>query len=88
MSAAVAWVRRRTILDWVFLGMGLAVFGYVGWDGALWDARFQLGLHLIAIGAIARLTNARRRLLNAIAMRRATNLSERARKKAMRSIAS
>jgi hypothetical protein len=52
MSGAVAWVRRRTILDWVFLGMGLAVFGYVGWDGALWDARFQLMLHLIAIGAI------------------------------------
>ena len=52
MSGAVAWVRRRTILDWVFLGMGVAVFGYVGWDGALWDARFQLFLHLIAIGAI------------------------------------
>jgi tetratricopeptide (TPR) repeat protein/O-antigen ligase len=53
MSAAVAWVRRRTLVEWVCLGAGLAVFGYVGWDGALWDARFQLGLHLIAIGAIA-----------------------------------
>ena len=53
MSAAVAWVRDRSAVEWVCLGAGLAVFGYVGWDGALWDARFQLVLHLIAIGAIA-----------------------------------
>jgi tetratricopeptide (TPR) repeat protein/O-antigen ligase len=53
MSAVVAWVRGRTLLEWVCIGAGLAVFGYVGWDGALWDARFQLLLHLIAIGAIA-----------------------------------
>ena len=53
MSGAVAWVRGRSAVEWVCLGAGLAVFGYVGWDGALWDARFQLGLHLIAIGAIA-----------------------------------
>ena len=53
MSAAVAWARRRTLVEWLCLGAGLAVFGYVGWDGALWDARFQLALHLIAIGAIA-----------------------------------
>ena len=53
MSGAVAWVRDRSLVEWVCLGAGLAVFGYVGWDGALWDARFQLLLHLIAIGAIA-----------------------------------
>jgi O-antigen ligase/tetratricopeptide (TPR) repeat protein len=53
MTAAVAWARRRTLVEWAGLAAGLAVFGYVGWDGALWDARFQLLLHLIAIGAIA-----------------------------------
>ncbi len=53
MSATLAWARRRTLVEWLCLGAGLAVFGYVGWDGALWDARFQLALHLIAIGAIA-----------------------------------
>ena len=53
MSAAISWVRHRTVLEWVCLVAGLAVFGYVGWDGALWDARFQLLLHLLAIGAIA-----------------------------------
>ena len=53
MSATLGWVRRRTLVEWLCLGAGLAVFGYVGWDGALWDARFQLALHLIAIGAIA-----------------------------------
>src|SRR5262245_1987715 len=53
MTTAVAWVRRRSLLEWLGLAAGLAVFGYVGWDGALWDARFQLVLHLIAIGAIA-----------------------------------
>lgn len=34
------------------LAGGVAVFANVGWDGALWDARFQLILHLIAIGAV------------------------------------
>lgn len=34
------------------LGAGLAVFGYVAWDGALWDPRFGLLLHLIAISAL------------------------------------
>ncbi|MEA2651879.1 MAG: hypothetical protein QOI85_1600, partial [Chloroflexota bacterium] len=47
-----AWARARTPTDWLALGAALAVFGYVGWDSALWDARFQLILHLIAIGAI------------------------------------
>src|SRR6187455_2337117 len=53
MNRAVAWVRGRSLVEWVCLGAGLAVFGYVGWDGALWDARYQLALHLIAIGTIA-----------------------------------
>ena len=53
MTEALAWARRRTLAEWLGLAAGLAVFGYVGWDGALWDARYQLLLHLIAIGAIA-----------------------------------
>ena len=34
------------------LAGAVAVFAYLAWDGALWDARAQLGLHLVAIGAI------------------------------------
>lgn len=52
MTTAWAWVRGRTLVEWLGLALGLAVFGYVGWDGALWDARYQLLLHLIAIAAI------------------------------------
>jgi O-antigen ligase len=52
MSGALDWARRRTLVEWLCLAAGLAVFGYVGWDGALWDARYQLLLHLLAIGAI------------------------------------
>jgi tetratricopeptide (TPR) repeat protein len=43
-------VSRRTV-ELLALGAGLATFSYVGWDGALWDARFQFGLHLVALGA-------------------------------------
>lgn len=43
----------RLAMDWLALGAAVAVFGYVGWDSALWDARFQLLLHLLALGAIA-----------------------------------
>lgn len=49
---ARSWARRRTPVEWAALGAGVATFAYVGWDGALWDARFQLLLHLLAIGAI------------------------------------
>ena len=52
IAGARAWARRRTEVEWVALAAGLAVFGYLAWDGALWDARAQLGLHLVAIGAI------------------------------------
>jgi O-antigen ligase len=31
------------------VGIGLAVLFYVGWDGALWDPRYQLGLHLAGV---------------------------------------
>jgi tetratricopeptide (TPR) repeat protein len=48
----VGWARARTPAEWLALGAAIAVFGYVGWDSALWDARFQLLLHLVAIGAI------------------------------------
>jgi tetratricopeptide (TPR) repeat protein len=44
--------RPRTHAEWVAIAAGLAVFGFVGWDAALWDARSQLLLHLIAIGAV------------------------------------
>ena len=52
MTRAAAWARARTPAEWLCLGAALAVFGYLGWDGALWDARYQLLLHLLAIGAI------------------------------------
>jgi tetratricopeptide (TPR) repeat protein len=53
VTPVVAWLRRRTEAEWVALAAGAATFGYVGWDGALWDPRFQLLLHLMAVGAIA-----------------------------------
>jgi O-antigen ligase len=34
------------------IGAGLAVWTYLGWDGALWDPRLQVGLHLLAAAAI------------------------------------
>lgn len=34
------------------VAVGLAVMGYLGWDGALWDARYQLALHLAAVAAL------------------------------------
>lgn len=46
------WARARTIPEWAILAAAVAVFGYVGWDSALWDARLQLLLHLVAVGAI------------------------------------
>ena len=47
-----ALTRPRTLAEWLAIGAGLAVFGYVGWDSGLWDPRQQLLLHLIAIAAI------------------------------------
>ncbi len=49
-------VGRVSAMEWLALAAGFAVFAYVGWDSALWDARLQLVLHLIgfaAAGAVA-----------------------------------
>lgn len=43
---------RPAAAEWLALAAALGVFGYLAWDGALWDARFQLLLHLIGVGAI------------------------------------
>lgn len=42
----------RWAVEAVALAAGLAVFGYLAWDQALWDARFQALLHLVAAGAV------------------------------------
>lgn len=51
-SAVREWARARTLPEWAILAAAVTVFGYVGWDSALWDARLQLLLHLIAVGAV------------------------------------
>ncbi|MDQ3345913.1 MAG: O-antigen ligase family protein, partial [Chloroflexota bacterium] len=48
----VAWARARSPVELLSLGAGLIVFGFLGWDDALWDARFQLVLHFVGIGTI------------------------------------
>lgn len=35
------------------VGIGLAVFAFLGWDQPLWDERLQLALHVLAAAAIA-----------------------------------
>ena len=52
-TAMLEWARARTIPEWAVLAAAVAVFGYIGWDSALWDARLQLLLHLVALGAAA-----------------------------------
>ena len=52
------WLRGRSAVELAGLAAGLAVFGYVGWDSALWDPRLQLLLHLLAVGAILALAMA------------------------------
>ncbi|MGZ8562985.1 MAG: O-antigen ligase family protein, partial [Candidatus Limnocylindria bacterium] len=47
-----AWARQRSPVEWLAIAAGLAVFGYLAWDRALWDSRLQLILHLLAAGAI------------------------------------
>jgi len=46
-------VTARRAAEVAGLGLGLATFGYVGWDGALWDPRYQFALHLAAVAALA-----------------------------------
>ena len=50
-SAVERWLRARSAAEVATLAAAAVVFGYVGWDSALWDARLQLLLHLIAVGA-------------------------------------
>lgn len=52
MTRVRGWAAGVSFGEWLALSVALAVFAYVGWDGALWDARLQLLLHLFAIGAI------------------------------------
>ena len=42
----------RTAGEVMALTVAAAAFGYFAWDAALWDARAQLVLHLLAIAAI------------------------------------
>jgi O-antigen ligase/Flp pilus assembly protein TadD len=49
---ATRWIRQRAAIELMALAAGLAVFGYLGWDSALWDARMQLLLHLAAVGTV------------------------------------
>lgn len=55
MDRIRAWVLARSAVELLALAAGLAVFGYLGWDGALWEPRLQLVLHVIAVGAAAAL---------------------------------
>jgi O-antigen ligase/Tfp pilus assembly protein PilF len=48
-------VTRSNALELIAVIGGLVLFGYVAWDGALWDARLQLLLHIGAVVAIAAL---------------------------------
>jgi tetratricopeptide (TPR) repeat protein len=45
--------RPPTLAEVAALAAGIGVFAYLGWDGALWSARLQALLHLVALGAIA-----------------------------------
>lgn len=53
MEPIRAWLRSHGPVELLALAAGILVFAYVGWDSALWDARLQLVLHLVAIGAVA-----------------------------------
>jgi Tfp pilus assembly protein PilF len=39
----------RSSAELAALALAVAVMGYVAWDGALWDPRYQLALHLAAV---------------------------------------
>lgn len=47
-----AWAAERTPLEWLALVAGVACFGGIGWDAALWVPELQLVLHLMAVGVI------------------------------------
>lgn len=44
---------ERRLAELAALAAAISVWTYVGWDGAMWDARLQLALHLAAAGAVA-----------------------------------
>lgn len=52
MSGVRGWAAERSALEWLALGGGLACFGGLGWDSALWDPRLQLALHLLGVGTV------------------------------------
>ncbi|HEX6655068.1 MAG TPA: O-antigen ligase family protein [Candidatus Limnocylindria bacterium] len=39
----------RILATLAAVGLTVAVMGYVAWDGAMWDPRYQLALHLAAV---------------------------------------
>lgn len=43
----------RAIAEWGGLAAAVVVFAFLGWDTAMWEARLQVLLHAIAIGAVA-----------------------------------
>ena len=52
---------RRFAAELGAVVLGLALWSYVGWDSALWDPRWQLGLHLgVAVAVIGVFVIARR----------------------------
>jgi Tfp pilus assembly protein PilF len=46
-------VTPRRLAELIAVAVGLAVWGNLAWDGALWDARSQFALHLSAVAALA-----------------------------------
>ena len=59
MNRAIGtWLGARTPVELATLAAGLSIFGYIGWDSALWDARLQLLLHLLVVGATLGLATA------------------------------
>ncbi len=46
---------KRIQLELLAIAGGLALWSYMAWDGALWDARFQFTLHVGAVVAIGAL---------------------------------
>ena len=53
MVAIRGRLRNHDAPELLALAAGILIFAYVGWDSALWDARLQLALHLVVIGAVA-----------------------------------
>lgn len=53
MEAIRTRLRSEDAPERLALGAGILVFAYIGWDSALWDARLQLALHLVVVGAVA-----------------------------------